>query len=177
MFIARLYLAWAIASPSDRLNEPAITDRHTSNTSASPFRPTFHLLRSQPLSLSLSSPLIFRPVCANLHHSYVYALLEIFNRGVLHRVGHRHPPENRSACPARVPFSSLLGYSRCDILTRCTTTVSELHVFLFAEKEAVRCSREILLYVSLNLMRIEQGTMVRYSGGLKKFTVRVLIIH
>lgn len=53
MFIARLYLAWAIALPSDRLNEPATTDRHASS-SHHRHRPTSHLL-SPSLCPSLSS--------------------------------------------------------------------------------------------------------------------------
>lgn len=149
MFIARLYLAWAIASPSDRLNEPATTDRHTSNTPASPFRPTSHLHRSQPLSLS--SPLIFRPVCANLHHSYAIRSSWDFQPWSFAPCR----PSTPTGEPICVPRSSSIFLSARLLTLRHfnemhNNTVSEPRVF-FICRERRRCSREILLNVSLNL--------------------------
>ena len=166
MFIARLYLAWAIALPSDRLNEPATTDRHTSNTPASPFRPTSHL--------SLSSPLMSRPICASLHHSYVYALLEISNRSFA--PCRPSTPTEEPICVSR--SSSVLLSSRLLTLRHFNEMQQQFlkpRVFLFTDYwSRLLFSRRGMC---LNLTRIEQETMVKYSGGLKKFTVQVLMIH
>lgn len=139
MFIARLYLAWAIALPSDRLNEPATTDRHTSS------HHRHHRSGQLPISmlfllLPLSLPLMSRPIYTSLHHPYVYALLETCSQSCACTTSYR--PSTPTGESIRVDRSSSVLLFTLRNFNEMQHFPNAVHAFFYLKTRVVDCSRE-----------------------------------